>query len=101
MIRILITIGIFLFLFGSCTQKPETYPVSVSGYFPELAGQNLFLVEMEPLEVFLVDSTTIDVDGRYIFNLDIPEAGFFILKTGRNNNIFLQLDKFMDMLIQI
>ncbi len=93
MSRNLVFILLAALIISSCTQKQENFPVSITGKFPALVGQELFLSEMEPMKSVPLDSITISNEGEFEFNINIEEAGFFILQTSGNNNIILQLDK--------
>jgi len=88
---LLIILAVF-FLF-SCQEQKETGDVNIAVSFPALAGEKLYLEELEVRNSILLDSIVIPVDGQFNFQIEIQEAGFYMLRTTLENSIILQLEK--------
>ena len=56
-----------LIFFHSCADKKQTKVSTLSGNFPALAGEMLYLEELEPLKAVRIDSATIDESGFFEF----------------------------------
>jgi peroxiredoxin len=81
--------GIFL---GSCSHSKNQDSALISGLAPELAGEWVYLEELEVKRLVMIDSVKADEQGIFRFNLKLSEPGFFILRTLPENRITLLID---------
>jgi peroxiredoxin len=65
----------------------------VEGTFPELAGEQILLEELEVRKTIAMDSAVMDEQGRFHFDFEMADAGFYLLKTSDDNLLLLQLEK--------
>ena len=93
MFRKLIILPFSIILFISCS-GPEKMPnVAITGNFPELAGHKIYLEELLPLDMAMIDSVKVNSAGAFRFDLHVDDAGFFVLRTQRVNNLLLLLER--------
>jgi peroxiredoxin len=88
---------LILFFLGltmvACQEKKETGDVGITGTFPALSGETLFLEELEVRNTVLLDSVLLPDGGNFYFQLTIQDAGFYVLRTTKENAIILQVEK--------
>ena len=78
-----------LVLVAACS-TPEREPnVTVAGQFTAYGGEWVLLEELEPLKIVRLDSCMAGEDGSFSFDLQVPDAGFFVLRSGDENTILL------------
>jgi hypothetical protein len=65
----------------------------ISGKLPELSGVWLYLEELDVKNMTLLDSIKIKSDGNFKFGLKVEDAGFYILRTTKENYLLLLLEK--------
>lgn len=87
------SIGFFFLIMISCRNEQPTATVSVSGFLPALADKMLYLEELEVRKIVPIDSVKINSEGKFNFNFEVEDAGFYILKTSSKNTLILQLEK--------
>ncbi len=79
-------------VFSISCSGPERMPnVAISGSFPELAGEKIYLEELEPLDIVMVDSVEVSPAGSFQFDLYVEDAGFYVIRTVREKNLLLLL----------
>jgi peroxiredoxin len=81
------------FILFSCTDPDLKPNVRVSGIFPGFAGQFVYLEELEPMQAVMMDSSRVNPDGTIEFKLAVADAGFYILRTSKDNSLLLLLEK--------
>jgi len=89
----LLQLFLFAILAISCRQQPQPGTVVIRGIFGGAQGQTLRLEELKPRQILPIDSAVIDKNGRFGFTTMPLEKGFYVLRTGNRNPIFLVLDK--------
>ncbi|MBC8485594.1 MAG: AhpC/TSA family protein [Bacteroidetes bacterium] len=77
----------------SCYREKETGLISITGSFPKYTGEWLYLEELEVRNAVILDSVKINKEGKFVFNLEIEDAGFYILRINKENYLVLQLEK--------
>jgi len=77
----------------SCYREKETGLTSITGSFPKYAGEWLYLEQLEVRNAVILDSVKINKEGKFVFNLEIEDAGFYILRINEENYLVLQLEK--------
>ncbi|MCB2219908.1 MAG: AhpC/TSA family protein [Bacteroidetes bacterium] len=80
-------------VFWSCQDQPGSEISSVEGSFPQLAGDQITIEELEVRKTIAMDSAVIDKMGHFRFDFEIADAGFYVLKTTDDNLLLLQLEK--------
>lgn len=76
----------------SCQEK-KSGDAFITGTFPALAGEKLYLEDLEVQHSVLLDSIVLPVDGSFKFQVKLQDVGFYILRTVKDNSIILQLEK--------
>jgi peroxiredoxin len=76
---------------ASCSGPERTPNVTIAGSFPELTGERVYLEELEPLDMVMIDSVEVNPTGAFHFDLYVDDAGFYVLRTQRENNLLLLL----------
>ncbi len=82
----------FLALVVACTPAGLEPNVTLRGDFPSAAGAWVYLEEMEPLQTLGVDSVETDERGEFSFELHVPQAGFYLLRSEGGDFIVLLLE---------
>ena len=82
-----------LFILISCNQKSDIGNASISGQFSKLSGDKLYLRELEIRNTILLDSIVIPNDGNFSFNIELSDAGFYLLQINKDNFIPLLVEK--------
>lgn len=77
----------------SCQNEKEISDVSITIKFPALEGAKLYLEELEVRNSVLLDSVLLQKDGQHVFQFEIQDAGFYVIRTSKENSIILQLEK--------
>lgn len=93
MIKNSIFIILATILLISCGDNTKKGTVNISGSFPALAGEKLYLEEMEVRNTIVLDSFLLPNDGSFDFYINLTDAGFYVLRTTKKNNIILQVEK--------
>lgn len=86
----LIQLLISILLIASCTSNHKQGSTLISGNFPTMEGEWIYLEELEVSKINLLDSVRIDNEGNFEFDLTVSETGFYILKI-QNDNYALML----------
>ncbi|MEQ8522105.1 MAG: TlpA disulfide reductase family protein, partial [Vicingaceae bacterium] len=68
------------FIIVGCSQSNEPNDSLLSGNVAASAGKMLILEHLTPQKVYAVDSTEVDDEGHFQFDLTINEPGFYRLK---------------------
>lgn len=92
MFKKLIVLIILPVLLYSCREQDPGKNASITGSFPVMAGDKVYLEELEPLQTVLLDSAVASKDGSFQFDLAIIDAGFYLLRTTRENQLLLLLN---------
>ncbi len=93
MLKKYLFIILVVFSLFSCQEDKETGDVNITGTFPALSGEKLYLEELEVRSSILLDSIVLPSDGRFNFQIEIQDVGFYVLRTNKENSIILQLEK--------
>lgn len=88
----LIQIILALLLIASCTSNKKSGSAIINGHLTKMANEWLYIEELEVSKVNLLDSVKVGIDGSFEINLEVEEAGFYILKTHGDNFILLLID---------
>lgn len=92
MVRKLVFISFIVLFAAACAEKDAQDNVTISGTLPGSAGQFVFLEELEPLQAVMIDSVRADERGRFRFSHYLGEAGFFVVRTTKENSLILLLE---------
>ena len=88
----IIQLVLSLLLVTSCISDKEQGSSLVSGNLKAISGKWLYVEELEVNKIKPLDSVQIDLKGNFEIDLQIPEPGFFILKTHSDNYILLLIE---------
>ena len=91
MFRKLIFIISLSYYLISCTGPGRQSNVTISGEFPGFTGEMIYLEELEPLSAVLLDSAKITKKGSFVFNIYVDDAGFYVIRTNKENNLLLSI----------
>lgn len=80
-----------IILFSCSPQKQES--TLISGKFDELSGKWLFFEELDVKKMTVIDSVKIKSDGSFKFEPKVDEAGFYVLRTTKENYLILLLEQ--------
>ena len=76
-------------LAASCSEKQTVPNVSIEGNMEGLSKEWIYLDELEPRQVVAIDSVIATEDGSFEFRLFVEDAGFYIIRTARENSMLL------------
>ncbi|OQX80806.1 MAG: hypothetical protein B6D61_01565 [Bacteroidetes bacterium 4484_249] len=93
MIKKFAFIFFLLGLIYSCSHEPEKSLATISGNIPGLSGKWIYLEELEVKNKKLLDSVRISEHGKFNFEVELQDAGFYILRTNEDNYLILLLEK--------
>ncbi len=93
MYKKLILFLILIVTFLSCTQNTQTALTTISGSFSKHANEWLYLENLEIRNAVKLDSVKINKEGKFVFNLEIEDAGFYNLRIDEEDYLVLQLKK--------
>lgn len=82
-ILLLLPLSILLFI-TSCTNKPVT--AFVSGVILNPVNDVISLIDLSD-ELFQSDTAYLDENGNFEFNMELDDAGFYMIRHGRKRNI--------------
>ncbi|MCD4682439.1 MAG: peroxiredoxin family protein [Bacteroidales bacterium] len=77
----------------ACSSEKKSGTIHILGQLPKHSGEYIFLEELDVRKSNLIDSAEIDRDGAFDFEVDIEDAGFYVLRTTRENYILLLVEK--------
>ena len=86
----------FLLIFlisASCSKRTGRNEAVISGNIPGLAGNKIYLQELEVKSLAMIDSVELNEEGKFRFEVPMEGPGFYILGAGIENRITLLLDK--------
>jgi alkyl hydroperoxide reductase subunit AhpC len=84
-----IQIFILILLFNACASDQEKGSAFINGKMPAMVHKWIYLQELEVNKINLLDSVQVDADGYFEINFNVPEPGFYILKTHDDNYVLL------------
>jgi peroxiredoxin len=91
--RIKTLIGlIILTIIISCKDETKKINTVIEGNFPGLSGNRLFLDELEVHDVIKLDSVILKENGQFRFELNLNEAGFYLLRNEAGMQLLLLLE---------
>lgn len=90
--KLIIIISLSYYLI-SCTGPGRQPNVTISGEVPGFAGEMIYLEELEPLNAVLLDSAKITKKGTFDFKVYVDDAGFYVVRTQKENNLLMLLEK--------
>lgn len=93
MIRKLFFILSAFLIFVACNHPNSGITTMIGGSFPALSNQILHLDELDVRKSVTVDSVILEEDGSFLFTFPLKQAGFYVLRTGKDNILLLQLEK--------
>ena len=83
---------ILFLLVNACNSSQKKGSTLISGNLPKMAGEWLYVEELEVSQVNLLDSVQIDPEGSFEIGLEVTEQGFYMLKTQKDNYVLFVME---------
>ncbi|MBI9033545.1 MAG: redoxin domain-containing protein [Bacteroidales bacterium] len=87
-----------LMIMSSCTEKQHS--VIVQGQLKGSHSELVIISELTPQQLVNIDSTILDKDGKFHFEINSQQSGFYVIHIGRSNYIRLQIEPHDNIYIQ-
>ncbi len=75
----------------SCSDRKEH--VLIQGKMENSNSELVVISEITPKKIVQLDSTIIDKEGSFNFEIQVPQTGFYVIHIGRNSYIRLQVEQ--------
>ncbi len=82
----------FLLLGCKTEDKEDYHEFILKGSFDTDEKLTITIEELTPADLLVLDSITTDASGRFVFRMEMDEAGFYILRESRDNFVTLLIE---------
>jgi len=84
------------FIVVACKEKERKAGANeflINGYFANAGQKYVYLEELQPRKLLRVDSVIVDEEGKFEFQRNIEEPGFYLVKISGENFLTLMVDR--------
>lgn len=82
-----------MMMVSGCNRSGQTGKVQISGRFGSYPDHMVHLEELRINDIILTDSTRTDGEGNFHADMDVHDAGFYLIRVNREQYIPLQLQR--------